>query len=52
MESPASDDEAASEVLSHYSSASESASIAEEVTGEWRQKMVSKTWLFYILKKP
>ncbi|KAM3844666.1 interferon-related developmental regulator 2 [Vipera latastei] len=33
MESPASDDEAASEVLSHYSSASESASIAEEVTG-------------------
>ncbi|KAM6470327.1 interferon-related developmental regulator 2 [Python bivittatus] len=33
MESPASDDEAASEVLSHYSSASESASIAEEMTG-------------------
>lgn len=34
MESQASDDDAASEVLSHYSSASENASVAEEVTGE------------------
>nr|XP_020644794.1 interferon-related developmental regulator 2 isoform X1 [Pogona vitticeps]XP_020644801.1 interferon-related developmental regulator 2 isoform X2 [Pogona vitticeps] len=33
MESQASDDDAASEVLSHYSSASENASVAEEVTG-------------------
>ncbi|XP_074860951.1 interferon-related developmental regulator 2 isoform X3 [Carettochelys insculpta] len=32
-ESPASDDETASEVLSHYSSASESTSVAEEGTG-------------------
>ncbi|KAF7249760.1 Interferon-related developmental regulator 2 [Varanus komodoensis] len=33
METPASDDEAASEVLSHYSSASESTSVVEEVPG-------------------
>ncbi|XP_042309453.1 interferon-related developmental regulator 2 isoform X1 [Sceloporus undulatus] len=33
MESQASDDEAASEVLSHYSSASETTSVAEEVPG-------------------
>lgn len=33
VESPASDDEAASEVLSHCSSASESISVAEDVTG-------------------
>lgn len=34
MESQASDDEAASEVLSHCSSASESISVAEDVTGK------------------
>ncbi|XP_054831156.1 interferon-related developmental regulator 2 isoform X1 [Eublepharis macularius] len=33
IDSQASDDEAASEVLSHYSSASETTSVAEEVTG-------------------